>query len=64
MPVNLQALGDENALGFSLSFIPYALTYTGANFASGNCQVAQVGFSSLAFAHSLHFAAFAASCRQ
>jgi len=29
--VNLEALGDENALGFSLSFDPSVLTYTGAS---------------------------------
>jgi len=29
--VNLEALGDENALGFSLSFDPTVLTYTGAS---------------------------------
>ncbi|MGA2660189.1 MAG: LamG-like jellyroll fold domain-containing protein [Verrucomicrobiota bacterium] len=29
--VNLEALGDENALGFSLSFDPTVLTYTGCS---------------------------------
>ncbi len=33
--VNLQALGDENALGFSLSFDPSVLTYTSASAGSG-----------------------------
>ena len=32
--VNLEALGDENALGFSLSFDPARLTYTGASAGS------------------------------
>jgi hypothetical protein len=32
--VNLEALGDENALGFSLSFDPARLTYTGARAGS------------------------------
>ncbi len=65
--VNLEAQGDENALGFSLTFDPVVLSYVGASVGSAaggatlNVNTNQAGSGSLGFVLALsagsHFAA-------
>jgi len=57
--VQLEAQGNENALGFSLSFDPAMLSYTGAGLGSGasgatlNVNASQAGSGRLGFALAL-----------
>jgi len=67
VPVTLQSEGNENALGFSLTFNPASVSYTGAtlgnaangaalNINSDNLPAGRVGFA-LALPSGTHFAA-------
>ena len=60
LPVQLSSKGDENALGFSLTFDPARLSYRGATTGNGangaimqvNAQAASIGLVGLALANS------------
>jgi len=69
--VQLEAQGNENALGFSLSFDPAMLSYTGASLGSGasgatlNVNASQAGSGRLGFALALPTgSSFAAGTRE